>query len=403
MKRMITIIMLIAIAFAEQGCVSNNSEKNTTVQTNSSIPILIDGNSSVALSSSESTNVPFADMGELNIEINQSTHSFEITYETTDKEILCEGTIITHECPKTADIYRINPFDEDLDTLYNPFDNWEHVWFQSRALVMGNTLYNDDKTEQYQLSRSDRNSYIYSVTRMAASDLEQMNTIEAAFPKAIFADYILKSTFPPVNNDIYTVTSVDIVLNKTITVETIKERPLNYYIVRRSINGITVGLPFYIDMFYSVYDDEKRIETRILSEDYNIFYDGTNLYEVHTNDKATEKDIELYREKQPIISFEQAIDNASPTISKILSEAVNNGRDTHIYAAELVYLTIQISDMSNVDYYNDDHITRESYEAYIYPFWVIYVHSNYMCFGEDIAECKPVLINAITGEVVDFN
>lgn len=401
MKRIVTIIMLTIIVFAEQGCARNSSEKQSTVQTNYNIPILIDGNSSVALSNSESTNVSSADMGEIYVDINQSTHSFEIRYETTDKEILSEGNILTQGCPKTANVYRIMPFDEDYDTLYNPFENWDHVWFQSRALVMGNTLYNDDKTEQYQLSRSDRNSYIHSVTRVAASDLEQMKTIEAAFPKATFADYVLKSTFPAVNNDIYKVTSFDIALNKTITVETIKERPINYYIVRRSVDGITVGLPFYVDMFYSVYNDEKRIETRILNEDYNVFYDGTDLYEVHTNDKATEKDIELYQEKQPIISFEQAIDNASPTISKILSDAVNNGKDTHIYAAELVYLTIQISDMSNVDYYND-HITRESYEAYMYPFWVVYVHSNYMCFGEDVADCKPVLINAITGEVVDF-
>ena len=41
--------------------------------------------------------------------------------------------------------------------------------------------------------------------------------------------------------------------------------------------------------------------------------------------------------------------------------------------------------------------------SYIYPFWVFYISEDQYVLGEDQAVTKPILVNAITGEVIVCN
>jgi len=41
--------------------------------------------------------------------------------------------------------------------------------------------------------------------------------------------------------------------------------------------------------------------------------------------------------------------------------------------------------------------------SYIYPFWVFYISEDQYVLGEDQAVTKPILVNAITGEVIMCN
>lgn len=210
----------------------------------------------------------------------------------------------------------------------------------------------------------------------------------------------MRYTYPVTSSDLYDIRTFDSVRKKEVTADIIKERPFDYYVIRRTFDGIIVGTPENLYTHYAKCDAVKKEETFISSGDWNMFYDGTDIYEVHENNKATVNDIEVYQSNQPILSIEQALKKAAPTLYRFISDSE---KETRIYAVELVYLTVQVSDMSNVDYYNDDYIPRNNDVAYLYPYWVVYIHSDYMSVGVDEADHRPLLINAITGEEIVCN
>ncbi len=339
----------------------------------------------------------------LTIEIDSDNQLFTIRCIETGEDLSFKGLLLTYNCPDRANIYKIIRFDEDPESFYNPIKEWQRVWFQSAALLMGNPEYRNDMSGYDQLSRSERISIINSTTRLNTMDLSQMNIIKSAFPEDDFCDYVLKSTFPPVETTIYEIFTYDTRLNKTLIADRIINRSFDYYVVRRSINGITVGLPSSIYVHYVNYDALDRIETSIYSDSYSMYYDNKDVYEVHSNNRVNTSTLELYSENRPILSFEDAMIKATPAIYQYISDAETNNKEIYIYAVELVYLTIQKSDMSDVDYYHDETIYYNSYEEFLYPFWAIYVHNNYICAGEDLADHQPLLVNAITGEVVLCN
>lgn len=94
-----------------------------------------------------------------------------------------------------------------------------------------------------------------------------------------------------------------------------------------------------------------------------MFYDGMDIFEVHSN-KANEHDVELLLKDQPLLSFEDALDRSSPYIYQLLSDSVRESVDTHIYATELVYMTVRKYDLGNVSGPHDRHSVSDNFEMY---------------------------------------
>ena len=361
-----------------QGCTGSAGDNAPTDQSNSNI-----------------------DNGKINIEIDQANHVFVITSKELGADFRQEGKILTYSYPETANVYKIFPYDNYQDTfIYNPIKEWKVSSFQATILMLGHKAYKNNKEGKDSLSRAERISVLNSLTRVNVADFKEMDKIKAGYSDAVFADYVVKYTFPATKKDLYEITHFDLKLNYDTVLDDVKDRPLDYYVIRRSINGITVGLPKCVDLWYEKYDSESKIGKQICSEAGKMFYDGTNIYEVHNNANAKENDLEIYLKDQPVMSPEKALNMVATNIYDSLSYSSEIGGKTSVYAVELVYLTVMTSDFGDVDYYNDPIVYWDNDKAYIYPFWVIYKHDNYMSVGEDIAEHKPMLVNAITGEVI---
>ncbi len=336
---------------------------------------------------------------QLKIDIDNENHCFVIKKD--DSNIEMKGMILTYDHPDTANVYKIVPYDEEPEIYYNPIKEWQRVEFQPLTILNGFPVhYLDGTFGDARLSRSERKGVIDSLTRINAPDFGRMEKIKTSCPNAVFSDYVIRYTYPATDTDLYELTTFDLIRKTEVTVDFIKEKPIDYYVIRRSVGGITVGTPSNIYTHYEKYDDKKKEETLIFNEEWKFLYDGKDLYEIHTNDKATEKNIKVYQSDLPVLPVEQAFKKAAPSINRILSDSQ---KETWIYAAELVYLTVQLTDVSNIDYNNANYIPRSRNEGYWYPFWVIYTHSNFMSVGADEADHRPLLVNAITGEVILCN
>lgn len=365
-----------------QGCTGSAGDNAPTDQSNSNI-----------------------DNGKINIEIDQANHVFVITSKALGADFRQEGKILTYSYPETANVYRIRPFDNNQSSaLYNPIKEWKSASFQVWALTEGQNVYKNNVEGKDSLCRTERIGLINSLMRIDAKEFKQMNVIKSGYSDAVFADYIVKYTFPATKKDLYEVTHFDLKLNYNVVLEDVKDRPLDFFIIRRSIDGITVGLPSNaIEPFYEKYDAKSKIMKYIYSEEGKIFYDGESVYEVHNNSDAKPDDLEIYLKDQPILSLEKALNQSAQSIYNSLSYSARTGGDTHFYAVEMVYLTVGTSDFSNVDYENASMYSIDYENACIYPFWVIYMLDNIVVASHDVAQIKPILVNAVTGEVIVCN
>ncbi|MEE3416625.1 MAG: hypothetical protein VZR53_14795 [Prevotella sp.] len=369
--KMMIITSILTGSLLLQGCTGSNS--NPTDQINTTI-----------------------DNGKINIEIDQTNHVFVITSDELGKGFRHEGRILTYSYPETANVYKVYPWDESQSSFSNPIKDWEVALFQVSTLMDGQKVYNNNMEGNDNLSRVERIGLINTLTRIDSVDFKQMNTIQSGYSDAVFGDYVLKYTFPATKKDLYEIRHFDLKLNYDIVLDDVKDRPIDYYVIRRSIDGIMVGLPDSVDLWYEKYDEKTKSLRFISGEEGKTFYDGKSIYEVHNNANATLNNIELYQKDQPVLSLEKAINKVSLTIYQSLS----GGGDTYFYAAELVYLTVGITDCSDIDYYNANAFVKDADNAYIYPFWVIYVLDNLVIGSEDVAQRKPILVNAVTGEVI---
>lgn len=356
----------------------------------------ISNSSSVEQSSAPSTN------SELNIEIDQENHSYVIKSEKLNTEM--KGVILTYSCPDTANVYKVD-FRDDPQTsfIYNQIKDWKVALFQCSTLMTGLTQVKNNVEGKDNLNRKERKSVINSLTRIETSDFKQMELIKAGYPDAEYDDYVLRFTFPATKKDLYEITHFDLKLNYSVVLDDVKERPLYYYAVRRSIDGIPVGIPTIVDFFCRKYNDKTKILTFAENDGWKHYYDGESVYEILYNGNFTAKNIEVEQKDKPVLSFEKAFNKAVPEISKRISDSANTGGDICFYAAELVYLVSGTSDFSNADYYNDPVVTIDGDNSYIYPFWVFYISEDQYVLGEDQAVTKPLLVNAITGEVIMCN
>lgn len=362
-----------------QGCTGSAGDNAPTDQSNSNI-----------------------DNGKINIEIDQANHVFVITSNELGEDFRQEGKILTYSYPETANVYRITPFDNyQSSALYNPIKEWKSASFQVWALTEGQNVYKNNVEGEDSLCRTERIGLINSLMRIDTKEFKQMNVIKSGYSDAVFGDYVVKYTFPATKKDLYEVTHFDLKLNYNVVLEDVKDRPLDFFIIRRSIDGITVGLPSNaIEPFYEKYDAKSKIMKYIYSEEGKIFYDGESVYEVHNNSDAKPDDLEIFLKDQPVLSLEKALNKVAPNIYNSLSYSARTGGDTHFYAVELVYLTIGTSDCSNGDYENASMYTIDYDNACIYPFWVIYILDNIVVASHDVAQIQPILVNAITGEVI---
>ena len=382
--------MVVLCALIAQGCSDNNSAN----QSLAGIP-LSGGSTETTESSAENSAITGNDYEQLRIETDQDNHSFAIKYIKAGKDYQLDGRMLTYEYPETANVYRIIPSYEDKNVQFNPVEGWTDCWFQAYCSLTCIIGHNSETGTDEVLSRAERNSVNDSMVRLDNADYKQMAKIRSAFPEAVFGDYTLRFTYPPTNTDLYEINYINPYNRRDNILDTIKGRPFDYYVTRRVIDGITVGLPANADASYLRYDNENNQTTTIENEEWIEFYDGKDIYEVHCY-RANEKDTEVYLKSKPVISVEQAFDKAKPIIIDRLSE----NKETHIYAAELVYLVVTVYDMSN-EIFSDEKTTSDTYETYLYPFWVFYMHSNYKAMGFDSADRDPVIVNAITGESID--
>ena len=121
-------------------------------------------------------------------------------------------------------------------------------------------MYKNNVEGNDSLCRTERIGLINSLMRIDAKEFKQMNVIKSGYSDAVFADYIVKYTFPATKKDLYEVTHFDLKLNYNVVLEDVKDRPLDFFIIRRSIDGITVGLPSNaIEPFYEKYDAKSKI------------------------------------------------------------------------------------------------------------------------------------------------
>ena len=382
--------MVVLCALIAQGCSDNNSAN----QSLAGIP-LSGGSTETTESSAENSAITGNDYEQLRIETDQDNHSFAIKYIKAGKDYQLDGRMLTYEYPETANVYRIIPSYEDKNVQFTPVEGWTDCWFQAYCSLTCIIGHNSETGTDEVLSRAERNSVNDSMVRLDNADYKQMAKIRSAFPEAVFGDYTLRFTYPPTNTDLYEINYINPYNRRDNILDTIKGRPFDYYVTRRVIDGITVGLPANADASYLRYDNENNQTTTIENEEWIEFYDGKDIYEVHCY-RANEKDTEVYLKSKPVISVEQAFDKAKPIIIDRLSE----NKETHIYAAELVYLVVTVYDMSN-EIFSDEKTTSDTYETYLYPFWVFYMHSNYKAMGFDSADRDPVIVNAITGESID--
>ncbi len=338
-------------------------------------------------SNSSSQGVKIVDYSYFSLEIDYANHTFAIMSDEISKDKTWEGKILTYDCPKKANVYKAEPWENSNVPFHNPIKDWHLIMFESEVLLKGGSVINNVASGEQQLSRAERIEVVNSLTRINTSDLKQFNTIKSGYPNVTFSDYILRFTYPPVNSDIYELTEFDVMRNVDTVLDHVKDRQINYFVIRRSIDGIPVGVPELVESDYDVYDKNDNYVRLIASEEYKMFYDGQSIYEVHNNAKATEKTIQVYLKDRNILSLEDAVGKVAVHISDLLSDSVRSGNETYIYAIELVY----ISDVQ----FDKDH----KYDGCLYPFWVVYVHNNYMCAGEDISDSYSLLVNAVTGEV----
>ena len=341
---------------------------------------------SIKESSSSSKALMTVDYNYFSMEFDYTNHTFVIRSNDGDKDKSWEGKLLTYDYPKTANVYKAEPWENSNVPFHNPIKDWHLILFQSDVLLMGGSVINNATSDE-QLSRAERIGVINSLTRINTSDLEMINTIKSGYPNVTFSDYILKCTYPPVNSDIYELTEFDVMRNVDTVLDHVKDRQISYFVIRRSIDGIPIGVPGFIASDYEVYDKNDNYVRKIASEEHKMLYDGQNIYEVHNNARATEKTIQVHLKDRNLLTLEEAVGKVATTISELLSDSVRSGKETNIYAIELVYL----SDVQ----FDKNH----KYEGYLYPFWVIYVHSNYMSAGYDIADSYSLLVNAVTGEV----
>ena len=310
-----------------------------------------------------------------------------------DIEVLDE-ILLTHNIPQTANVYRVISRDKEIMPCDNPVSSMQMVEFQSFPLMRGDKVYNDDFTESSQLSHENLSGIVDSYTNLDGSEVEKMGAITDAFPDSVWCDYVIRSTFPAVTSDLYQIVSWD-ATGDVIVADTVMERPLDLYVIRPSVDDIPIGAPYDAGVGYGRYDSDEEREFRIVDEQRYMFYDNESIYEVH----ADCTNVELYLHEQPILTFEQAIDVAVPTLSELFNESQKNNWETRVYAVELVYLETSESYISNADYYGEGSFTRSSCENYLYPFWVIYTHTNCYVAGTESAYRRSVMVNAVTGEV----
>ena len=384
------VIMVVLCALIAQGCSDNNSAN----QSLAGLP-LSGGNTETTESSDDNSAISGTEYEQLRIETDQDNHSFAIKYIKAGKEYQLDGKLLTYGYPETANVYRIIPSYEDVSVHYNPVEGWTDCLFQAYSSLTCLIGHNSETGTEEVLSKAERNSVNDSMVRLDNADYKQMAKIRSAFPEAVFGDYTLRFTYPPTNTDLYEIDYDNPSNRRDYILDTIKGRPFDYYVTRRVIDGIIVGLPANADFFCLRYDKAMKQTTTIESEEWIEFYDGRDIYEVHCY-RANEKDTEVYLKSKPVMSVEQAFDKAKPIIIERLSE----NKETHIYAAELVYLVVTVYDMSN-EIFSDEKTTSDTYETYLYPFWVFYMHSNYKAMGSDSADRDPVIVNAITGEAID--
>lgn len=341
---------------------------------------------SIKESSSSSKALMTVDYNYFSMEFDYTNHTFVIRSNDGDKDKSWEGKLLTYDYPKTANVYKAEPWENSNVPFHNPIKDWHLILFQSDVLLMGGSVINNATSDE-QLRRAERIGVINSLTRINTSDLEMINTIKSGYPNVTFSDYILKCTYPPVHSDIYELTEFDVMRNVDTVLDHVKDRQIDYFVIRRSIDGIPIGVPGFIASDYEVYDKNDNYVRKIASEEHKMLYDGQNIYEVHNNARATEKTIQVHLKDRNLLTLEEAVGKVATPISELLSDSVRSGKETNIYAIELVYL----SDVQ----FDKNH----KYEGYLYPFWVIYVHSNYMSAGYDIADSYSLLVNAVTGEV----
>ena len=105
------------------------------------------------------------------------------------------------------------------------------------------------------------------MVRLDNADYKQMAKIRSAFPEAVFGDYTLRFTYPPTNTDLYEIDYDNPYNRRDYILDTIKGRPFDYYVTRRVIDGIIVGLPANAGLFCLRYDKEMKQTTTIENEE----------------------------------------------------------------------------------------------------------------------------------------
>ena len=270
------VIMVVLCALIAQGCFDNNSAN----QSLAGIPLSGKNTESTESSAADSA-MPGDDYEQLRIETDKDNHLFVIKYTKAGKEHQLEGKLLTYDYPDTANVYRIIPSYEDKSILYNPVEGWTDCWFQAYSSLTCIIGHNSETDTDEVLSRVERNSVNDSMVRLDNADYKQMAKIRSAFPEAVFGDYTLRFTYPPTNTDLYGINYINPQNRRDNILDTIKGRSFDYYITRRVIDGITVGLPANADFFCLRYDKAMKQTTIIYNEQYIEFYDGKDHYEVY--------------------------------------------------------------------------------------------------------------------------
>lgn len=401
-RRLKGIVVLMALlgAVIIQSCSDNSGNK----QSLATIPLNIAGDNTTTedtIPSDPVTNV--SGYAQLSVDIDNENHLFTISCEDIDKDQCWQGKILTYDVPDTANVYRIIRSDEKPSPACMYIDGWTNGLFQSGVLLTGYGVRNEQTNTVDYLSTADKKKVIDSITVLNASDSKNIAKIKTAYPNVTFNDVVLRVTYPAVSTNLYEFETIDTTIVDEYVYDTIKGRPFNMYVIRRVLDRINVGIPSIVcGDIDGYYDNGSKTKTRIISENYEQFYDNQDVYEVHCY-FTNEKNVEVYLKNQPILSFEQAIEKASKELYVFFSDSIKTQQTPRVYAAELAYLTVQIYDMSDVEGKVEKWTYSNKYESYLTPFWIIYTHTDYKTGGADCGSQDIIIVNAINGEVLRVN
>ena len=316
-----------------------------------------------------------SNLHELEFVYDHSTLHFSGVIPEYDESIVIDGQVLNGYDIETLNVYR--PLWNNSNFEYLNCEEWQNAFLDTLQIVHGDTYSVD--VEPWGVEEA--YEYNQSLQLLSVDSVGVEEKLEALYPDTDFGDYVICRSLPAVTSDLYQIYGLDDDHNRMI-IDVVVNRDIDIYLIRESIDGIPIGVAYDMDCSISVVDNNGNLNEQILSYFPQMYYDGSNIYEIAT---LNEEQYEIVYRDCHIISFEDALATIEPELLSIANDTWFVNNKTYIYAAELVYITDHI-------FSNDDYM--------LYPYWFFYCHINGGEGDLRSMQRRAIVVNAITGELL---